>query len=136
MKLFMKVRIYKLIMLGLFCSILISYSQTNLIHYWHFNNTIPADGSGGIPYGQHLLYSDYSETLAKAAVIYCSIPGSTADTVSVDNVNGGKLNQREGYGGCCNTNNIGLRLRNPSVNMQFLWYVPTVNYKNIIIKYA
>jgi hypothetical protein len=131
----MKVRICVLVVLGLFYSLVISYGQSNLIHYWHFNNTLPADGSGGIAYGQHLLYSDYSETRAKAAVIYCSTSGSATDTGFVDNVNGGKLNERDGFGGCCAGTNIGLRLRNPSYNMQFLWYAPAVNYKNIVIKY-
>jgi len=131
----MKIRIYKLVILGLFFSVIIGYSQSNLIYYWHFNNTIPADGSGGISYGPHLLFADYSETNTKAALVYRSLAGSSSDTGSVDNVNGGKLNERVGFGGCCAGTNIGLRLRNPSYNMQFLWYVPTVNYKNIVIKY-
>ena len=133
---FMRVRIYLVTILGLFYSVINNNAQSKLIYYWHFNNTLPADGSGGIKYGPNPFYADYSSTNSKAFLAYRPINVGSADTGSVDNVNGGKLNQRDGFGGCCNGNNIGIRLRNPSDNMQFLWYVPTVNYKNIIIKYA
>jgi formylmethanofuran dehydrogenase subunit D len=100
-----------------------------LIHYWHFNNTVPLDSLRKIS-------ADYS-TLGNASVIYEPKPGAGSDTTKayMDNLAGDTINQRPGYGGCCGLPNYGVRTRNPSDNMQFLWYLPTKAYQNIVIKY-
>ena len=112
---------------------LLCQAQTKkLIHYWHFNNTV-------LNVHYRTLPADYS-TLGNAVVIYKPIPGGGIDTTStsdyMDNINpGDTINQRPGYGGCCGGNVYGVRTRNPSDNMQFLWYLPTNAYQNIVIKY-
>ena len=113
-----------------------SIAQSTLINYWHFNNTLPSDGSGGILLGQKPINADYSIYTSRVYVIYKAINGASADTGTTDNCNGKTKNERSGFGGCCGTINNGLRLRNPSDNMEFLWYIPTDNYKNIILTYA
>jgi hypothetical protein len=113
-----------------------SIAQPGLIYYWHFNNTLPSDGSGGISYGPNPLYVDYSANNMKAFVVYKPVVANSSDTGYIDNVGGSSKNENTGFGGCCRAINNGIRLRNPSDNMQFLWYVPTGNYKNIIIKFA
>jgi hypothetical protein len=112
-----------------------SIAQT-LIYYWHFNTTLPVDGSGGINYGPNPIYSDYSANSEKAYVVYKPIDSSSADTGSVDNCSGKSKNDRIGFGGCCGAIDNGIRLRNPSDNMQFLWVIPTGNLKNIMIMFA
>ncbi len=114
----------------------VSKAQSTLIHYWHFNTTLPSDGSGGLVFGPHLIHADYSITQPPAALIYKRIDETSSDSGSMDNCKGGSKNERMGYGGCCDTIiNNGVRTRNPSDNMQFLWYIPTGNYKNIVITY-
>ena len=107
---------------------------TKLIHYWHFNNTLPADGSGNVFLGSKPIKSDYS-WFGNGEIVYKSMQGVVRDTGQVDNLVGDTINQRVGYGGCCNTVNNAIRTRNPSDSMQFLWYLPTSRYKNIIIQY-
>lgn len=122
---------------GLFLLMLLSfaaYSQTTLIHYWHFNNTLPSDGSGGIIY--HAINADYSVQTTPGIVAYKAINEISSDTGIMDNCNGKTKNERIGFGGCCGTINNGVRTRNPSDNMQFLWYASTENYTNIVITYA
>ena len=106
-----------------------------LIHYWHFNNA--ASGHlGAIP-------ADYS-TLENASVIYkpIKIAGASDTTNAYIDRNAAVLsdydtiNSRPGYGGCCGSPNYMVRTRNPSDYMQFLWYIPTKKYQNIIIKYG
>ena len=109
-------------------------AQKTLIHYWHFNSTLPSDGSGGVPFGANPIYADYSVG-KNAAVIYKPINEVVTDTGYIDNLVGDTLNQRPGYGGCCGLINNAVRTRNPSYEMEFLWYMPTTNYKNIVIKY-
>jgi hypothetical protein len=111
-------------------------AQPTLIHYWHFNNTLPVDGSGGILFGQNPIYADYSITTEPAYVIYKAIILPSADTGTVDNCSGKAKNDRPGYGGCCGDIDNGIRTRNPSDNMEFLWYAPTGNFQNIIVTYA
>ncbi len=63
------------------------------------------------------------------------MPGVVSDTGYIDNLIGDTINQRIGYGGCCGDVNNAVRTRNPSDSMEFLWYLPTTNYKDIVIKY-
>jgi hypothetical protein len=112
----------------------VNTAASKLIHYWHFNNTLPADGSGNIPLGPGPILADYSSR-GIAAIVYKPIQGVSSDIGVIDNLIGDTLNQRSGYGGCCGEVNNAVRTRNPSDSMQFLWYLPTTMYKNIVIKY-
>lgn len=112
----------------------VNSSALKLIHYWHFNNTLPADGSGGTYFGINPLYADFSR-LEKAAIVYEPLEGVVNDYGEMDNLVGDTINQRPGFGGCCGEVNNAVRTRNPSDSMQFLWYIPTTMYKNIVIKY-
>jgi hypothetical protein len=108
--------------------------KKKMIHYWHFNNTLPAGGAGGIHMSK--IPADYS-TLGHALVWYKAIGPIVlpADTGYMDNLVGDTINQRIGYGGCCTGGNSAIRTRNPSDSMQFLWYIPTQTYQNIVITY-
>jgi hypothetical protein len=112
-----------------------SKAQSGLIYYWHFNNTQPSDGKGGMIFGPHPIYADYTASSSNAALVYKPINSASADTGSMDNVKGDNLNEQSGFGGCCGAANNAIRVRNPSDNMEFLWFIPTGNYQNIIIKY-
>lgn len=109
-------------------------TAAKLIHYWHFNNTLPSDGSGNIPLGPGPILADYSSR-GIAAIVYKSSQGVVSDIGVIDNLVGDTINQRSGYGGCCGEVNNAVRTRNPSDSMQFLWYLPTTMYKNIVIEY-
>jgi hypothetical protein len=127
----------KSILFILVCSLVLSLFQAEcqaqtkkLIHYWHFNNTVV---------GAHLgvIHADYS-SLVNASIIYKPIKVAGASDTSqayIDNLAGDVINQRSGFGGCCGATNYGVRTRNPSDYMQFLWYIPTRKYQNIVIKY-
>ncbi len=115
-----------------------SQAQTKkLIHYWHFNNTVNNTHYVSIP-------ADYS-TLGNASVIYKPVKvAGASDTTNIndymDNYKAvttdyDTINSRPGYGGCCGGTNYAVRTRNPSDYMQFLWYIPTNKYENIVIKY-
>jgi hypothetical protein len=111
-------------------------AQLELIHYWHFNSTLPIDGSGGIFYGTNPIYADYSTTTEPSYLMYTPIDAGSSNVGTVDNCTGKSKNDRYGYGGCCGDVDNGLRLRNPSDNMEFVWFVPTTNYQDIILTYA
>ncbi len=111
-----------------------------LLHYWHFNNTLPVTGAGGTHFGTNAMNADYTRWVSKAGMRYTKVPNCVKDTGYWDNNLGDTINQRVAYGGCCpaytaTTNNSSIRCRNPSDSMQFLWYIPTKNFKNIVIKY-
>lgn len=118
-------------------------AQTKLIHYWHFNNTQPLSGAGGVHFGTNKMNSDYTRPGVTTGYLrYVKVPNCVKDTGYWDN--GGladTTNQRPGFGGCCPaitaaTNNSYVRTRNPSDSMQFLWYIPTKNFKNIVLKWG
>ena len=93
----------------------VNMSASRLIYYWHFNNTLPADGSGGIAFGPHPIAPDYSaQGSGSAAIIYEPLPGVVSDTGYIDNYVGDTINQRQGYAGCCDEANNAVRTRNPS----------------------
>jgi hypothetical protein len=112
----------------------VNTSSEKMIHYWHFNNTLPADGSGNIFFGNHPIPADFSR-LGHAEILYTTLPGVTLDYGEMDNLVGDTINQRSGYSDCCGAVNNAVRTRNPSDSMQFLWYMPTTRYQNIVIKY-
>jgi hypothetical protein len=112
-------------------------AQTRLLHYWHFNNTLPTSGAGGTHFGTNKMNSDYTKPSVTTGYLrYVKVPTCVADTGYCDNIAGDSINQRPGYGACCplfgaTVNNSGVRMRNPSDSMQFLWYIPTNKFKNI-----
>ncbi|HXC06513.1 MAG TPA: T9SS type A sorting domain-containing protein [Bacteroidia bacterium] len=111
-----------------------SGTQKKLIHYWHFNATLPSSGAGGVHMSK--IPADYS-TLGHALVWY-KAPGPVKlarDTGYMDNLIGDTINQRAGYAGCCSGVNNAIRTRNPSDSMEFLWYIPTTGYQNILLTY-
>ncbi|MGC1390504.1 MAG: T9SS type A sorting domain-containing protein [Bacteroidales bacterium] len=112
----------------------VNTSSAKMIHYWHFNNTLPADGSGGVLFDSQPIMADYSR-LGGASIIYKPLKGVVSDWGDIDNLVGDTINQRSGYKDCCGAINNALRTRNPSDSMQFLWYMPTTRYQNIVIKY-
>ncbi len=115
-----------------------SKAQNNkLLHYWHFNNTLPTTGAGGTHFGTSKMNSDYSRPSVTTGYLrFVKVAGCLADTGYWDNILGDSINQRVGYGACCpvfgaTVSNSGVRTRNPTDSMQFLWYIPTKNFKNI-----
>src|ERR1700744_1904453 len=127
----------------LFCSFIAlfgvqSKAQLKLIHYWDFDKAnSPADGSGGIQLSPYK--ADYSR-IGGAQIVYKKVANDKLDTAIMDNyVTTDPLpadsNSQPGYGNCCGGVNYSVRARNPSDSMQFLLYVPTKGYQNIIIKY-
>jgi hypothetical protein len=112
----------------------VNTGSAKMIHYWHFNNTLPADGSGNISLGPQPLLADFSR-LGNAAIVYKALQGVVNDFGYMDNLIGDTINQRSGYSACCGTVNNAVRTRNPSDSMEFLWYIPTTRYQNIVIKY-
>jgi formylmethanofuran dehydrogenase subunit D len=112
----------------------VNTSSSKMIHYWHFNNTLPADGSGNIYLGYTPLLADFSR-IGGAAIVYKPVKGVVNDLGTIDNLVGDTINQRTGFSACCGAVNNAVRARNPSDSMQFLWYMPTTRYQNIVIKY-
>jgi len=112
----------------------VNTSSAKMIHYWHFNNTLPADGSGGTLFDSQPIIADYSR-LGGAAIVYKPLKGVVSDWGDIDNLVGDTINQRSGYKDCCGEVNNAVRTRNPSDSMEFLWYIPTTRYQNIVVKY-
>jgi hypothetical protein len=50
-----------IIYFGLFNQRTIINAQTKLLHFWHFNNTLPLGGSGGVHFGTNKMNSDYTK---------------------------------------------------------------------------
>ena len=113
-----------------------SNAQSTLIHYWHFNNynlgamhTYPIDTI-------HSLAADYSiHDTSKARILYSEIPGTSSsystyiDSVTADATD--TVNARMGV-----IPGFALRVRNPSDQMQLLFYIPTTHYYHITLKYG
>ena len=109
-----------------------SGAQT-LIHYWHFNN-----------YSQGAMYTptisaipaDYTDLAgSNARILYKSNTGTTPttyiDSLQPAAADSDIYNARMGQpsGGA-------IRARNPSDSMKLYFYIPTTNFKNIVLKYA
>ena len=112
----------------------INTSKSKLLYYWNFNKTQPEDGSGGTYYDSQSIPADYSST-GPAFIIYKPMEGVMNDIGHIDNLVGDTINQWPGIGGCCGNINNAIRTRNPSDSMEFLWYMPTTNFKNLVLKY-
>ena len=115
------------------------FAQSKLIHYWHFNNAVVpsamyTDSAGGI----HGIAADYSLIdTSKAKVLYYKITGTSAvyhtyiDFYAPAATEYDTINMRMGQ----STGNA-IKARNPSDSMELRFYIPTTNYKNIVLKYA
>jgi hypothetical protein len=110
----------------------VTLSQQTLIDYWHLNNTLPANGKGGVPYS--IIPANYTAG-GPAFISYAKRSGTLLDTAYADNAPGDTINQRSGYGLCCGAINNALQLHNPADSMEFLWYIPTLNFKNITVTF-
>jgi len=110
-----------------------SKAQQKLIHYWHFNNfnsgvTVPVN-----PSTLTVANADYSSLdTTKARIYYRAIPGTSSSYLTYWDgaTTGDTVNIRLGQ-----TAGKYLRTRNPSDSMQLLFYIPSIHYKNITIKY-
>ncbi len=126
-----------LLILSVFISaVLISVAgmaQGTLIHYWHFNNFTTAMYFPSITG----IAADYSiHDTSKAKILYAPMPGVSSvyptyedpyPTVAADtDIYNLRLGQPAG---------TALRPRNPCDSMYLLFYIPTVHYRNIVLKY-
>lgn len=104
-------------------------AQSNLIHYWHFNNLSGAHNNPNIP----ALKADYSAIdTNNAQLVYQLVTGaSDAYAGYIDDVSGSDSNARLGISA-----GRAYRLRNPSDSVNMLIYAPTTGNNNIVIKYA
>ena len=124
-------------------------SQT-LIHYWDFNNTLPAGGNSGdslgtsaypLPAQYSLLSADnprivYSHPAAKQNTpLPCTIEDSILDNGS----QGSYINDLHVLGNDSSgvaAGNLYIRSRNPSENSFMYLYLPTTGYAHINVSYA
>ncbi len=112
-------------------------AQFRLLHYWHFNNTLPTSGAGGIHFGTGKMNSDFTKAGVTTGYLrFVKVAGCALDTGYWDNLLGDSINQRVGYGACCpvfgaTVSNSAMRTRNPTDSMVFYWYIPTKNFQNI-----
>ena len=103
------------------------HAQSQLIHYWHFNNTLPAGGGGSTHLGS--IPADFS-LLGNASFNFQAVANVRADTGYVDNLVGDTINARMGQ-----VAGSAVRTRNPSDSMMLLFRIPTTGYQNIIVKF-
>jgi hypothetical protein len=135
-----------------------------LVHFWDFNNTLPAAGSGGdslgTPYSylntraidsahkSMTLYADYTKIPSGNPMIIAIRPKAIQNHCKlhdsiVDNGNGGATYYSyNGYNynyfntsDSVNGNNF-VRYRNPSMNAYMYFVAPTTGYKNIHFSFA
>ena len=112
-----------------------SKAQLKLIHYWDFNATQPCAGSGGINLSP--IAADYSK-LGHAYLVLNQTLTPQRDSIIDNGTGGSSINVRSVLGNdttICGSN-LYVRTRNPSSENQFLWFLPTTQYKNIVITYA
>jgi hypothetical protein len=132
----------KIVQSILLCSIVLvlsitqGRSQSTLVHYWNFNHFASAEYTDTI----HAIPADYTTiTSRQASILYTTVPNTsssyssyidtlTAETAELDY---DTVNLRQGAIG-----GIMIRARNPSDSMQLLFYIPTTNYKNILLSYG
>lgn len=130
----------KIVQNFLLCSIVLALSvtqgrsQSKLVHYWNFNTYSAVEHTDTI----HAIPADYTTVTSRtASILYAEIPGTSSSfssyidgypTIPTDY---DTINLRLG-----DTAGISLRPRNPTDSMQLLFYIPTTNYKNIVLTYA
>ena len=126
---------FLLCMMSLFAAIAPSNGQSRLIHYWNFNH-----GTCSPMYTPSIVgvAADYSLIdTSKAKILYKEMAGVSAaystyiDTVSATVADYDTLNARRGE-----SSGLALRVRNRSDSMELRFYIPSTNYKNLVLKYA
>ena len=111
-------------------------SALKLIYYWDMNTTTPLGGAGLI--NQSPLASEYPTSGRTAYLVFNNGSNSILDNGAAGGT-GSTLNEFPVLGNDTagtSANNYFVRVRNPSYNVPFNWYMPTTNYKNIKLSYA
>ncbi|KAB2914340.1 MAG: T9SS type A sorting domain-containing protein [Bacteroidetes bacterium] len=124
-----------LLLLLLISTVKIISAQTQLIHYWSFNNFDSRLLGGVNPDSIAPIKADFSLLDTNNALLYYSkVPGTSTNYLTYWDNNSGSgdtSNARMGAGA-----GNGLRVRNPSDSMQLLLYVPTSGFQDIVIKFV
>jgi len=110
-------------------------TSKKLIHYWDFNSTAPCGGGGLVNVSP--VAPSFSQ-LGHAAVVFNQVTSPSRDSI-LDNVAGTTVNERAGYGvinTCGGAVNDAVRTRNPNNEEKLLFYLPTTNYKNLLLSFA
>ncbi len=117
-------------------------AQGTLLHYWNFNsyNTTPPYAYPNFPAPFNADYSRIDPT--KASVVFTKYPGISALYHNSSSVN--ILDFAAAVTSDYDTVNLRLgtpagyymRPRNPMDSMYLLFYIPTTNYKNILVSYG
>lgn len=108
-----------------------------LVHYWNFNNFTTVYHNPGIP----AMKADYSVLDTNiTALVYKLLPGTSSAyagyidnypvTPSDNDVNGRTI------AGTPTPDGNSYRFRNPTDSAYLLLYMPSINYKNLVIRYA
>lgn len=108
-----------------------------LVHYWNFNNFTTVYHNPDIP----AMKADYSVLDTNiTAIVYKLLPGTSSSyagyidnypvTPSDNDVNGRMI------AGTATPDGNSYRFRNPTDSAYLLLYMPSINYKNLVIKYA
>ena len=109
-----------------------SIQAPKLMYYWHFNNLVNFTTVQVSPSTFPVIRPNYT-TLdsTKSFIKYAPLSGTVGNQLSFyDNTTGDTINARLGQPA-----GLGLRPRNPSDSMQLMVYIPSNNYKNIIVKF-
>jgi hypothetical protein len=96
--------------------------ESELIHYWHFNNA-----SGTLD----TVYADYFNGEDPSYILYRKIDEAGDDIGIMDDVAGADVNARNGYEA-----GNGIRPRNPSFNGELLITLNSAGYENLKLSYA
>ena len=123
-----------------FCGLLFSGVESkaqSLIYYWDFNSANTC-GAGGVNLSP--IMPDYPAN-AKALLVLNQVTSPLRDSIVDSSTGGTGVNAQPETGndttaGSCGKGNLIIKLRNPSSEDKFLWYLPTTGYKNIILSFA
>ncbi|MEI8135663.1 MAG: T9SS type A sorting domain-containing protein [bacterium] len=103
-------------------------AQTTLIHYFSFNSLTKAFNNPGIP----PIAADVSVLdITKVNAVYWLTATNQNYAGFIDNNVGDTTNARNGF-----VAGNSLRFRNPSDSAELRMYIPSTNYKNLVLKWA
>ncbi|MFN4084052.1 MAG: choice-of-anchor I family protein [Bacteroidia bacterium] len=105
-----------------------------LLHYWHFNN-FNSGITNAVPISNIIPYRADSSRLDTSIVkvAFQALAGTVGNARTYwDNVSPGDTTNLRYQSGT----NLGLRPRNPTDSMQLVWYIPTTNHSNPVIRFA
>jgi hypothetical protein len=111
-----------------------SIGQSNLIHYWHFNDFVSGYTSATSPMNFSPYRADFSIIdTAAAKVIYTVLPGTSNNYTTFwdQSTTGDTTNSR-----MSSPAGKYLRLRNPSDSMQLQFFIPSTGFKDLTVKYT